>query len=297
MQSIKRLIPPALVQLKHELVLELRCQADPRFRALVSSPEAGGLITYFASGGLANRLRAHHLTSLLGAQWGRKVVPVWLRTKELASDGSDIFPKVTHASSGDRRLSYHKISIKTLNERGLASDTTKDRLVVLDVKAQWVEIDRARTMVGSAAPVSFQFTDGVLRATNAIEQELGRPAVAVHMRQTDFRGTSPYLSVPWAKPAAYFEDKILEVLAAAGAKTFHTLLVASDEHPKLQSNVTARFAKVVVLTPKFGRADNGVAPEALSHLLALARADEFIGSPNSSFSEFVEALRRGTVTL
>jgi hypothetical protein len=214
-------------------------------------------------------------------------------TKELASDGRDVFGSVMPRGGGARRKP-HRIAMADLAPATLPAGlaTHAGHLIVLDFDAQWVPIAEARRALSNTEPVTVPVCADVIAAADRIAARLVGPALAVHVRQTDF-----VTHTPFAKPMSHFTNRIAEAIERRVGPPFRTLLVASDDRVVIDAQLAARFERVTTLTPTYSRTQRGVATEALAQLLALARSDEFIGSPHSSFSELVVALRDHTVTI
>jgi hypothetical protein len=281
------LIPRTAVRLKNEILLALRYGSDPRFRRLASSYVACGYVTYAVSAGLANRLRAHYLACVLARASGRTVVPIWLPTKELASDGNDVFPQAFIAE-GELPIQARLVRVSNLQELPRVLRESIGHLLVLDFDAQWQSIEASRRSMNVTEPIVFAVRDKIVADAGAIRSQLTHGYISVHVRQGDFLTHTGF-----AKPLDYFEDQIIATRKCFPAA--ESLLVASDEPLSLSPAIAGLFAKTVVLTPRYKRTEQGVAPEALSHLVALANATEFIPSPMSSFSELVLAMRSSLV--
>jgi hypothetical protein len=269
----------------------MRYLRDRHFLKLCLDAHAGECVTYRVYAGLGNRLRAHYLSELLARQLGRVVAPVWIETGQLMSNGLDIFPR---ASSKTR----HKIFPYFICLKGkdlcdpavLNPEHYQSKLVVLDFDAQWIPFKKSSALMKDVDAVEVCFRKEVFRARDEICARLERPFLAVHIRQTDF-----VTHTANSKSINYFESLILSRVLHIKKDPFKTLLIASDEEVCVSPDIERKFRSVVTLTPSFSRRERGVAAEALAHLLVLAVADDFIGSPQSSFSEFVCELRAGTI--
>jgi hypothetical protein len=288
-----RLIPRSIVRIKNELLLDARYLLfDPRLRTLAASPDAGGYVTYVTYAGLANRLRAHYLAACIANRLGRRLVPLWMSTKELASDGADVFAASFEANHTLAYARYDRLRIDDHVQRDLAQISAggKRRLLVVDYDAQWVPLAKATALFARDTPVELPIRAEVVDAANTLVRTFERPILAVHIRQADFLTHTPF-----ARPMSYFEGQIERALERRD--DYRTLLVASDDAVQLNARVTSRFRHVGVLTPAFSRSELGVAPEALVHAFAIAAGSDFIDSPQSSFSELIEALRRELVVV
>jgi hypothetical protein len=285
------LLPRNVVRLKNEFLLALRYGHDPRFRRLACSDAAGRYVSYAVSAGLANRLRSHYLASIVARATGRTVFPIWLATKELASDGHDIFPQSLPTRSQTRPFDARLISAtKLMQELPSVLRDDEDRVLMLNFDAQWQPFEESRNLLGATEPVVVQVDDKIVADARRIVATLGDSYISVHVRQGDFLTHTGF-----AKPLAYFEEHVRAARQRSPAA--ECLLIASDEDVSVSPPIAALFAKTVVLTPTFKRTEHGVAAEALAHLLALAEATEFVPSPMSSFSEFVLALRSRLIRL
>jgi hypothetical protein len=265
---------------------------DKRFRALSRPENHGRYLTYFCYAGLANRFRSHFAASLVARELNRQVFPIWIPTLHLRSDATDVFEKKWTGSRGGllhRYVGLGASSIMSGDFRSLAEGTRQ--LIVLKFDLQWLPIDEIKNVLGPKQNVEFQFRSDHLKTAKELIASVPRPYLAVHIRQTDFAtNTNNY------KPMPYYETEILTaVQRRAGIPKYRTLLVASDDRVSISSSISELFENVVILNPEKGRRESGVAAEALVHLLSLGTADGFIGTPRSSFSEFAEAMRSGSV--
>jgi hypothetical protein len=288
-------ITSQLISGKNNVVFRARYLANHKFRNLVSSPKASQAICYYVYAGLGNRLRSHYLAEQLAERMKRKVFPIWIPTSQLASDGSDIFSD--HIDHGEARgnaiwpVSHSLVRVSEI-ELGRFQDIetrSSGKLAVLDFQAQFISFERSRSICGMV-PVTFDFRNNILAESNAIMAGLPRPVLAAHVRQTDFISHTDH-----ARPVSYFEDLILAELERGGG--YRTLLVVSDDFVVISENVRRRFEKTHCLAPRYLRYEKKVAPEALTHLLSLASSNTFIGSPRSSFSEFVAEIRSGNISI
>jgi hypothetical protein len=269
----------------------MRYLGDRHFLKLCLDAHAGEYVTYRVYAGLGNRLRAHYLSELIARQLGRVVAPVWIETSQLMSNGLDIFPR---ASSKTRQKTFPYFVC--LKGKELSDPTVlnpehyRSKLIVLDFDAQWIPFKKSGALIKDVDAVEFCFRKEVFRARDEICATLERPLLAVHIRQTDF-----VTHTANAKSSSYFESLVISRVPHSRKNPFKTLLIASDGDACLSPDIKRKFRSVVTLTPSFSRRERGVAAEALAHLLVLAAADDFIGSPQSSFSEFVYELRAGTI--
>jgi hypothetical protein len=267
---------------------------DKRFRALCRPENRGRYLTYFCYAGLANRFRSHFAASLVAREINRQVFPIWIETMHLRSDATDVFEQEWSGSPGGlphRYVGLGASSIMNGGFRSLAEGTRQ--LLVLEFDLQWLPIDDIKNLLGPKENVEFQFRSDLVKTANELIASVSRPYLAVHIRQTDFAtNKSNY------KPISYYETEILTaVQRPAGISKYRTLLVASDDRVSISPSILELFENVVILNPEKGRRESGVAGEALIHLLSLGRADGFIGTPRSSFSEFAEAIRSGSVSV
>jgi hypothetical protein len=267
---------------------------DKRFRALGRPENRGRYLTYFCYAGLANRFRSHFAASLVARETNRHVVPIWIQTMHLRSDATDVFEQDWSGSQGGfphRYVGLGASSILSGEFRSLAEGT--QQLVVLKFDVQWLPISQVSNLLGPKQAVEFRFRSDLVNTARELIASLARPYLAVHIRQTDFlTNKSNY------KPMSRYETEILTAVKKRSAMPgYRTLLVASDDNVSISPSISALFEKVVMLNPEKGRQEPGVAGEALVHLLSLGKADGFIGTPRSSFSEFAEAIRSGSVAV
>lgn len=267
---------------------------DKRFRALCRPENRGRYLTYFCYAGLANRFRSHFAASLVAREINRQVVPIWIQTLHLRSDATDVFEQDWLGSQGGFPHSYVGLGASSIMGGGFRSVAeATQQLIVLRFDLQWVPINDVKNVLGPKENVEFQFRPELVKMAKELIGSLSRPYLAVHIRQMDFAThTNNY------KPMSYFESEILTaVQRPAGIPKYRTLLVASDDRVSLSPSILQLFEHVVILNPEKGRQEAGVAGEALIHLLSLGMADGFIGTPRSSFSEFAEAMRSGSVVV
>jgi len=267
---------------------------DKRFRALCRPENHGRYLTYFCYAGLANRFRSHFAASLVAREINRQVFPIWIQTLHLGSDATDVFEQEWSGSQGGlphRYVGLGASSIKSGGFRSLAEGT--QQLIVLKFDLQWLPIDEIRNVLGSKENVEFQFRSELVKMAKELIASVSRPYLAVHIRQTDFATNKDNF-----KPISYYEAEILAAVEGrAGIPKYRTLLVASDDRVSISPSILELFENVMILNPEKGRRESGVAAEALVHLLSLGTADGFIGTPRSSFSEFAEAMRSGSVVV
>jgi hypothetical protein len=268
---------------------------DRRFRTLGKPENRGRYLTYFCFAGLANRFRSHFAASLVARITNRQMVPIWIETMHLRSDATDVFEQdwSQYQAGGfpHRYVGLGASSIMSGEFRSLAEDI--QRLVVLKFDLQWLSIRDIKNALLPKENVEFRFRSDLVNMANELIASLGRPYLAVHIRQTDFLTNKDNY-----KPMSYYETEILSaVQRRAGAPKYRTLLVASDDHTSISASILELFENVVVLNPEKGRQEPGVAGEALIHLLSLGTADGFIGTPRSSFSEFAEVMHSGAVVV
>lgn len=287
MRAWKQWVRPRAVSLKNAFLYRARFQLDVRLRAITGTGRR--VVTYATYAGLANRLRAHFIAAAIADLTGRELVPVWLSTKELASDGSDVLANAPTLE--DRRLLRTR-PVRMLSCADGAHLVKRARMhsssvLALDFDAQWISIRDARATLGRTAPVSIAVRGAIDDEANQIMSGWRGRTLAVHIRQTDFVSHTPF-----ARSVAEFEAEI-----SRRPTGYSTLLIASDGPVVLSTTTRDRFEHVQVIQPTLARTEPGVAPEAMAHVLALARADDFIGSPMSSFSELVSAIRDAVVTV
>jgi hypothetical protein len=267
---------------------------DKRFRALCRPENRSRYLTYFCYAGLANRFRSHFAASLVAREINRQVFPIWIPTLHLMSDATDVFEQDWLGSQGGFPGSYVGLEASSIMGGGFRSlAAATQQLIVLKFDLQWVPIDDVKNVLGPQKNVEFQFRPGLVKMAKELIGSVSRPYLAVHIRQTDFAThTNNY------KPMSYYEAEILTaVQRRAGIPKYRTLLVASDDRVNISPSILELFENVVILNPEKGRREAGVAGEALVHLLSLGMADGFIGTPRSSFSEFAEAMRTGSVVV
>jgi GDP-fucose protein O-fucosyltransferase len=267
---------------------------DERFRALGRPENRGQYLSYFCYAGLANRFRSHFAASLVARELKRQVIPIWIETMHLRSDSSDVFEQEWSEFRGRLPHRYFGLGASSILNgefRSLAKQS--QNLVMLNFDVQWLPIADSRNVFGPEGSVEFHFRSDLVNTARELIASLVRPYLAVHIRQTDFTTNKDNY-----KSMSYFEVEIAKAVenVSSGSK-FRTLLVASDDHVSMPSALAELFENVVVLIPKKGRRDSGVAAEALVHLLSLSAADGFVGTPRSSFSEFAEAIRSGWVVV
>jgi len=262
---------------------------DRNFLGLCRAPDAGSIVTYRVYAGMCNRFRAHYLAELVAQKIGRSVFPAWIETRLFASDGFDILDGIPSKMAGFSLPNYCLLGLNHIISGAYVEMAQRNvnRLIVLDFDAQWINFNASRSTIDTNFPVKFPIREDVLATARSLIAELSRPCLAVHIRQTDF--------LEIGKPMNYFEKRIMELINERQQDRFKTLLIASDDLVDLSTETQGQFEHVFVLTPTFSRWQIGVAKEALTHLLVLAAADAFIGSPKSSFSEFVQALRQGMI--
>ncbi len=265
---------------------------NQQFISLCHSSTAGSTISYLAYAGLGNRLRSHYLASRIGQLTGRKIGIVWMGNPHLMSDGSDLFTEQhSHLHTELRRCRYALLSMRDIRSgeyRRIAAEQ-QNRLLVLGTEAQWTPFQEAARLTPEASTVYLDIRNAVHEVADAIIAGLPRPYIGVHIRQTDF--VTP---IGNAQSLRYFEQQIVN---AASVTSYRTLVIASDDIVYLSKAVESRFEKVVTIRPTLRRDQIGVASEAMSHILVLMQADEFIPSPYSSFSEFVIAEHNGLIKI
>jgi hypothetical protein len=267
---------------------------DERFRALGKPENCGRYLSYFCYAGLANRFRSHFAASLVARELNRLVIPIWIETIHLRSDGRDIFEQEWSQFSGGLPHRYVGLGASSIMGGGFRSLANQlQNLIVLNFDVQWLSIAEARSGLGRKDAVEFNFRSELVNLARDLVRSLVRPYLAIHIRQTDF-----VTNTNNSKPMTYYETEITKAVErVCGGLKFRTLLVASDDHVNISPAVSELFENVVVLLPEKGRRESGVAAEALIHLLSLSAADGFIGTPRSSFSEFAEAIRFGWVVV
>ena len=265
---------------------------DARFRGLCKPENSARYVTYFCYAGLANRFRSHFAASIVAREMNRQVVPIWLRTMHLESDGSDIFEDNISVAPGGIPRGYVGLPASSVIDGGFRSlDKGAQKLIVLNLGSQWLPIREVSDALSPASAIEFKFRPELVRQANEFTVSLPRPYLAVHIRQTDFLTNKDNY-----KPMSYYEAEISAAVQRCESKgRFRTLLVASDDRVSVSPAISSLFENIAVLTPEKGRKQQGVAEEALVHLLSLGRADEFVGTPRSSFSEFADAMIDGTV--
>jgi len=257
----------------------------PSFRILKTCGEANAYVSYKAYAGLGNRIRAHYTATLLARRLERAVHVAWLPSPHLQSDGSDIFASGSSLPSGPGRISrIRTLSLSDLHGRLMRDDLKmlRDSAVVLDYDCQWNPLDSPVNRLLGSGDCTIAVRQEILDEAAAIAAALPRPVLGMHIRRGDFA------MYALSSSDDYYVDAIR---AIGGADAYSSILVATDEDGPLDNRIAAGFQAHRVLVPLVGRDSLGVAPEALAHLLALARTDAFIGTPKSSFSELIEAIR------
>ena len=267
---------------------------DKRFRALCRPENRGRYLTYFCYAGLANRFRSHFAASLVASEINRQVFPIWIQTLHLRSDATDVFEQVRLGSQGGFPHSYVGLGASSIMGGGFRSlAEATQQLIVLKFDLQWLPIDDVKNVLGPQKNVEFKFRPDLVKMAKELIASVSPPYLAVHIRQTDFATNKNNY-----KPMSYYETEILTaVQRRTGIPKYRTLLVASDDRVSISPSILELFEHVVILNPEKGRQEAGVAGEALVHLLSLGMADGFIGTPRSSFSEFAEAIRSGSVAV
>jgi hypothetical protein len=267
---------------------------DKRFQALCKPENRGRYLTYFCYAGLANRFRSHFAACLVAREVDRQVFPIWIPTLHLRSDASDVFEQQRLGSQGGLPHSYVGLGASSILDGGFRFlAEASQQLIVLKFDLQWVSIDDVKSVLGLNKNVEFQFRPDLVNLAKALIASVSRPYLAVHIRQTDF-----VTSTTNSKPMSYYETEILTAVERrVGIPKYRTLLIASDDRVNISLSILELFENVVILNPEKRRQEAGVAGEALVHLLSLGVADGFVGTPRSSFSEFAEAMRIGSVVV
>jgi hypothetical protein len=226
----------------------------------------------------------------MAREMGRHVVPIWIPTMHLKSDGKELFGYAEPEQQGGLPCGYVRLGASSVVNGGFRhSAKSTERLVVLDFDLQWLPISDARNAFERGNRVEFKFQSDLIEGADALIGSLVRPYLAVHIRQTDFVATK------YGKSISYYQAEILSALQKREGQKFRTLLVSSDDRVDISSSIAGLFENVVMLIAGKRRQEAGVASEALVHLLVLGMADGFIGTPQSSFSEFAEAMHSGSV--
>jgi hypothetical protein len=242
-------------------------------------------MTYVATAGLCNRIRAHLACSELARVNGARVAPVWIQNAHCGADFGDLFntgPMPARNSMGGRT------KVGSFACKGAALYGS-DKCHVLDIDWQYQEIHVLERLLGCQDLIRHlpRFRPEVLAGADRLLARLGADGIVVHIRRGDF-----VTHTGQALTLSHYTEQIRSLVALHGKLPVH--IISDGSRDELCGLIEGFDAVLVSSHSDLGRGQASVI-NAAHEILFAARSRFFIGTPRSSFSEIIMALRNSAV--
>ncbi len=249
-------------------------------------PTGARCIAYIGSAGLANRLRAHVISSVYAERTGRTLIPGWVVNEHLGCEFSDLFesdsPKGINFQSV-RQVTY----VRPLSSfQGDVSDYPEEMVFF---KTQWQDLT-SEYLLRAAKPYCGNFgkwfkpRSEISAFVDHCVAQWPQSVLGVHVRRGDFVPQDQDL------PESRYNAAISRALAELPDTT--RILLVSDAPPEdLRAIENAFPGRVMppIMKPEGFLGARGTLSEArgaLVDMLLLSRTSMLILTPGSTFGEF-----------
>lgn len=235
-------------------------------------------LTYLASAGLGNRLRAHLIAYVISIKTERKLLIRWFSNVHCHSTFYDLFEpsSLLYQKGRFHSIEYLKNPKELVDSANVAVEENSRDVLILDFEWQFVEYKYLVEVIrGFDLRKILVLRQDLQKEVDQLVEYIGGDFLGVHIRRGDFKVTGQIVAL---------EKYIALISCKVDENPDIKIFIASDENRDQLEPLLSHFRNIYFRETKGRQSLNGM-EDAVIDMFLLSEARQLILTPGSTFGE------------